>query len=214
MGSGFDGYAGLAGSDVLERSAEQAAPTSTSAATTPPVTTSSPRSLLFAGFVDENGRGRSWSSRSRSCGERSETRWMIERSTPRNTATSAPSPDRRCDCSTPPEAPAPLRTRRRSTPLRAPARARAPTGSSSRLQNREPRSAPPVRGRRAGDGPKHRRGARVPPRGSPRSPAGARTRNRRSPDGRAPARAPPTGPRRPQRHSTARRPRRRSAARR
>ncbi len=68
MSDGFDSYVGLAifeyagldglaGANVLEGSAEQAAPSSTSAATTPPLTTSYPHSLLFAGFADENGNG-------------------------------------------------------------------------------------------------------------------------------------------------------------
>jgi hypothetical protein len=65
MASGFNSYVGLAifeytglaGANVLEGSAEQAAPVSTQAATTPTVTTSSPRSLLFAAFADEEGSG-------------------------------------------------------------------------------------------------------------------------------------------------------------
>jgi hypothetical protein len=65
MGSGFNSYVGLAifeytglaGANVFEGSAERAAPLSTQAATTPTVTTSSPGSLLFAAFADEDGSG-------------------------------------------------------------------------------------------------------------------------------------------------------------
>ena len=65
MASGFSSYVGLtifeytglAGANVLEGSAYQAAPGSTSAAMTPLLTTSYPRSLLFAGFADDDGSG-------------------------------------------------------------------------------------------------------------------------------------------------------------
>jgi hypothetical protein len=65
MSAGFDSYVGLAifeyaglgGSSILEGSAGQYAPATTSAASTPPVMTSSSDSLLFAGFADTDGSG-------------------------------------------------------------------------------------------------------------------------------------------------------------
>jgi len=68
MASGYSGYVGLAifesagldglgGASLLEGSAEQSAPSATAAASTPPLTTTSPSTLLFAGFADQNGTG-------------------------------------------------------------------------------------------------------------------------------------------------------------
>jgi hypothetical protein len=50
-------YAGLSGSDIFEGSAGQYASAATAAASTPPVTTTFPSSLLFAGVADVNGSG-------------------------------------------------------------------------------------------------------------------------------------------------------------
>jgi hypothetical protein len=65
MSTGFNGYvglaifeyAGLAASNVLEGTAGGYAPAATPSASTPPMATTSSRSLLLAGFADLNGSG-------------------------------------------------------------------------------------------------------------------------------------------------------------